>query len=99
MADTLAEHRTIEAGHCEKGLYCRDLPTKPLSRLGKILVTGASGYIGGILVGELLARGYQVRIIVRGKPDAYKSRWPKVEVVKADVMDVEQLKAACDGVE
>ena len=38
----------------------------PRPELGKILVTGATGYIGGRLVPELLARGYTVRIMVRG---------------------------------
>ncbi|HDY67658.1 MAG: NmrA family NAD(P)-binding protein [Candidatus Scalindua sediminis] len=31
------------------------------------MVTGASGYVGGKLVPELIARGYKVRIMVRGK--------------------------------
>ena len=48
--------------------FCFDLPTQPLPGTGKILVTGASGYIGGRLVSELLARGYQVRVMVRGSP-------------------------------
>ncbi|MGZ4682530.1 MAG: NmrA family NAD(P)-binding protein, partial [Acidimicrobiales bacterium] len=30
-----------------------------------VLVTGASGYIGGRLVGELLDAGYRVRCLVR----------------------------------
>ena len=32
--------------------------------MGKVLVTGASGYIGGRLVPERLARGYKIRVMV-----------------------------------
>ena len=39
-------------------LFCADLPSVPRREIGAILVTGASGYIGGRLVPELLARGY-----------------------------------------
>ena len=46
-------------------LFCHDLPTRPLSGPGKVLVSGASGYIGGRLVPELVARHYQVRAMVR----------------------------------
>src|SRR3989338_5414579 len=83
----------------EENLFCRDLPTKPFPGIDKILVTGASGYIGGILVRELLARGYQVRIMVRSKPEAYQQRWPKADVAVADVMNTEQLKSALDGID
>ena len=41
----------------QQELRCRDLPTRPQPEMGRILVTGASGYIGGRLVPELLADG------------------------------------------
>lgn len=53
--------------------FCHDLPTSSLPELGRILVTGTTGYIGGRLVPELLARGYQVRAMVRGSaPEVIK---------------------------
>lgn len=82
-----------------EALFCHDLPTKPVPTTGRILVTGASGYIGGRLVHELLARGYRVRLMVRGEPDRYKSRWPEAEVAVADALNMEHLKAALDGVD
>ena len=39
------------------------MSTAPLSRL--ILVTGATGYVGGRLVPRLLEAGYRVRCLVR----------------------------------
>lgn len=75
-------------------LFCHDLPSKPLAETGRVLVTGASGYIGGRLVPELLARGYSVRIMVRAPSPIYQEQWPQVEVVAADALKLDQLKMA-----
>jgi uncharacterized protein YbjT (DUF2867 family) len=78
--------------------YCRDLKTSYQPNLGRILVTGATGYIGGRLVPELLDRGYNVRVLVRAYSPEYKERWPGVEVVTADALDLDSLNAALEGV-
>ncbi len=78
---------------------CTDLPTTPKPDLGKVLVTGATGYIGGRLVPELLARGYSVRVMVRADSEEYLERWPGAEVVAADALDIVQLREAMKGVE
>ena len=65
--------------------YCYDLPTRPATE-NKILVTGSTGFIGGELIPELVARGYQVRVMVRSFLPEYKERWPSVEIVIADVL-------------
>ncbi len=89
-----------ESSHSPRGenLFCSDLPTRPLSLKEPVLVTGASGYIGGRLVPELLARGYRVRVMVRSEPDHYKSIWPQAEAVRADALNPESLRAALQGV-
>ncbi len=74
--------------------FCKDLPSKFQPQIGKILVTGASGYIGGRLVPELLARGYQVRVMVRGRPVEYNSLWPNAEIVVADTRQIDDLRTA-----
>jgi uncharacterized protein YbjT (DUF2867 family) len=84
----------------EEGLFCRDLPSKPLPHVGTILVTGASGHVGGRLVPELLARGYKVRVMLRGRNIAYKkSRWTGAEIVIADALNEKHLKTALDGID
>ena len=80
-------------------LFCNDLPTEFQPQLGRILVTGASGYIGGRLVPELLARGYKVRIMVRAASPQYKLNWPDAEVVLADALKPDSLKIALEGID
>ena len=77
---------------------CQDLPTKPLTENGLVLVTGASGYIGGRLVPELLHRGYRVRVMVRGDAETYREVWPEAEVVQGDALNIASLNNAMEGV-
>ena len=64
----------------------------------RVLVTGATGYIGGRLVPELLAAGHEVRCIARTPAKLDSLPWrDQVEVVKADADDAESLVAAMDG--
>lgn len=78
--------------------FCSDLNTKPNPDIGIILVTGATGYIGGRLVPELVERGYNVRVLVRVDSPEYKERWPGVEVVSGDARDYGSLENALNGV-
>lgn len=80
-------------------LLCDGLPSRPDPNVGRILVTGASGYIGGRLVPELLARDYRVRVMVRADSPEYQRAWPEAEVVVADALNVRQLERALEGVD
>jgi len=65
-----------------------------------VLVTGATGYIGGRLVGRLLNAGYQVRTLVRDTSRLQGRPWADhVEVVQGDVLDLDTLPAALAGVD
>jgi uncharacterized protein YbjT (DUF2867 family) len=64
------------------------------------LVTGASGYIGGRLVPELLEAGHRVRCLARAPGKLRDHPWAdEVEIVKGDVTDEESVRAAMEGVD
>ena len=64
----------------------------------RILVTGATGYIGGRLVPRLLESGYRVRCLVRDAARLQGQPWlDQVEVSEGDALDpVSLLKAMQD---
>jgi len=67
---------------------------------GLILVTGATGYIGGRLVPELLAAGYQVRVMARRPRNLADREWrDQVEIVQGDTSEVDTLRQALLGVD
>jgi uncharacterized protein YbjT (DUF2867 family) len=66
---------------------------------GLILVTGATGYVGGRLVQALARSGRQVRCMAR-RPEFLAERvGPDVEVVAGDCLKPDTLVAALAGVE
>ena len=63
-----------------------------------VLLTGASGYIGGRLLKALEAAGWPVRCIAR-RPDFLRPRVaPSTEVVQADCLDRNSLASSMTGV-
>ena len=66
----------------------------------RCLVTGASGYIGGRLVPELLAAGYPVRCMARDPGKLSDRPWSgDVETVVADALDGAAVRQALAGVD
>ena len=62
-----------------------------------ILVTGATGYVGGRLIPALLDAGYRVRAMGRSLEKVGCRPWAghsRVELVQGDVLDLESLKQA-----
>ncbi|EFF89501.1 conserved hypothetical protein, partial [Streptomyces sp. e14] len=64
------------------------------------LVTGASGYVGGRLVPELLAAGHRVRCLARSPGKLRDQPWAHdVETVAADVTDADSVAGAMRGID
>lgn len=82
-----------------RDFFCVDLPSKFQPHIGKVLVTGASGYIGGRLVPELLARGYKVRVMVRAVSPEYAALWPNAEIAVADARQIDSLRIALKDID
>ena len=73
----------------------------------KVLVAGASGYLGRHVVQEFAGRGYAVRALVRN-PEKLETEGPNLEpavaglvdeIVRGDATDPASLKNACRGVD
>ena len=66
----------------------------------KILVTGATGYIGGRLIPRLLEAGLDIRVLVRDALRVRGRSWAdRVEVVVGDALSGRGLSEALDGVD
>jgi uncharacterized protein YbjT (DUF2867 family) len=64
----------------------------------KVLVTGATGNVGSLLVPELIRRGADVRILTRKVPN--RDTVPKkVEVAIGDLLDPESVTRAMEGID
>jgi 3beta-hydroxy-delta5-steroid dehydrogenase/steroid delta-isomerase len=67
------------------------------TELGRVLVTGGSGFVGANLVAELLARGHQVRSFDRA-PSPLPEH-PALHVIEGDICDKDTVAAAVDGID
>ena len=66
----------------------------------RVLVTGATGYIGGRLVPKLIEAGHEVRVIVRRAERLRDVPWAReVDVVEGDLTDAAAVARAVDGIE
>ncbi len=64
-----------------------------------VLVTGATGYVGGRLVPRLLELGCKVRVLVRDPSRLQGRPWlDRVEVIQGDALIPESLTSAFSGV-
>ena len=64
----------------------------------KVLVTGATGYVGGRLVPKLLERGHTVRVIARDRHRLDEVPWSAdVEIVEGDLLNASDVARAVEG--
>ncbi|NTV41812.1 MAG: NAD(P)H-binding protein, partial [Syntrophobacteraceae bacterium] len=71
-----------------------------IGNMGPVAVLGATGYVGGRLVPELLRRGYRVRALVRS-PEKLRCRpfshVDHLEITRANALDEKDLRRALQG--
>lgn len=64
------------------------------------LVTGATGYIGGRLVPQLLEAGHDVRVLVRDEAKARAREWSdQVEIAQGDATEADDVRRALEDVD
>ena len=66
---------------------------------GRVLVVGATGFLGGQVVDQLISRGKSVRALVRSGSDASALESKGVEIARGDMLDLDSLVEAMTGVD
>ncbi|PIE57495.1 MAG: NAD-dependent dehydratase, partial [Desulfobulbus propionicus] len=64
--------------------------------MNKVLLAGATGYLGSFITQELIARNYETKIVVRKKVTI---KAPNLEIIEAQVTDPESIKDICKDID
>lgn len=81
----------------DAALTTENLPAPHVRGLGRVLVTGGSGFVGANLVTELLERGLEVRSFDR-VPSPLPAH-PRLEVFQGDITNVDDVTAAVSEID
>lgn len=67
-----------------------------MERVKKVVLIGASGFVGSAILNEALNRGFEVTAVVR-HPEKIKLENENLKIVKADVSSLEEVYEVCKG--
>lgn len=67
-----------------------------MEKVKKIVLIGASGFVGSALLNEALNRGFEVTAVVR-HPEKIKIENEHLKVKKADVSSLDEVCEVCKG--
>jgi 2-alkyl-3-oxoalkanoate reductase len=100
----IAVVKTEEAVFARAGKLHLDACSRPSKQLNikhpeKILVTGATGYVGSQVVRKLIEEGYYVRAFVRELSHVKLLEQLGVELLYGDVRDLNSLSKAAEGMD
>ena len=79
------------------GVSCADANQATAMDRGLVLVAGATGRTGRLVVSNLLEQGYPVRALVRDMERGHEMLGDGVEFAEGDVRDIDSLRAAMQG--
>ena len=65
----------------------------------KVLITGASGFIGRHTQAYLLDMGFTVRVLLRSENTLRTENHPRLQKYYGNIRDIESLEVACEGVD
>src|SRR5207237_4757119 len=65
----------------------------------KVLVTGASGFVGSHIADRLIEGGHKVRALLRPSSSLRWLEGKPVEIVRGDMLDIDSLKESVQGVD
>jgi len=86
--------------HCRTLLYGCEGASSLRGMPQTVLVTGATGYVGGRLAPQLVDEGFSVRVLVRSAAKVAKTPWAnRAQVIEGDALDPKALDTALAGVQ
>lgn len=67
--------------------------------MNRVLLVGGSGQLGAVIAADLVWAGYRVRALVRRGSEIGHLKALGVDLVYGDLLNLESLKAPCEGME
>jgi dihydroflavonol-4-reductase len=83
----------------ENGRICRPLPYGRGSDMTRVLITGATGFVGRAVADAAARRGMDLRLLIRSDKYIEQVKHLRFERVDGNLTEPESLRKACDGVD